>query len=669
MRKLLLGCALLLLARAPLMSQAPAGSSTRAELQRARQLVSDGNFATAESLYLAIVESVPAPPRDLHGAAYFGRAFAAQQRLRSGSGVTPLDTILSDYAKARDLSQRSIRISADNNSGLVLQSSGRHAEAVPFFLAAAKEAGDTERAQYLVNAGRAYEASGDSSRAARTYERALSADTTASEALRALLRLHIASAPSRVVLDVMDRWQTDSINGAVVVEAIPELMLRANQQPTTADVGRALIYLATSMPIARTSPSTFNVTLRNKLLQVAPQHRQVADGINALVDAFAMRSDDSTFQEPATSKWWRSDFGSAHLAWSGLLRWLGDWYLDQSETAVARSFYEAAIGKGDELQAPWVDRKALLPLALIYSETDPSSEATLNARVSRFTEIMFSGKAAAYQKGDLQQIREFHTALGAYYAGRGKWTGDGWQNAEYQLRQMRVATRSLSEQTRRQIIDPPELLERLGQHYVESGKRADAERLKVEIQSDFRVAGRRKAGEAIARRIDLPATTKVVPDTVVKPTRRALPTVLRPTERKDVPPPAVRPRVDSVPPRADSVKTPEGRSVLTNTIFKVPVADTKQVVKPTTETVTTLAFRVVEIRVMDAATGAAVGSAVVVPVINGDARAALQGALHSVRVPLRVKSASVRVSAPGYVSVDQPLGAGERVVIELRKAR
>jgi tetratricopeptide (TPR) repeat protein len=388
--------------------------TARDVLALARQLSTAGDLASAESTYLEILTAYPDAPRDVRGAAYFGRAFAAQQRLDEGSGTTPLDTILSYYAQAKELSRRSTRIAADNNSGLALQSAGRFADAVRYFNAAAREVSGAERAQYLMNAGRAHEAAESWSDASRSYERALDADTTASEALRGLLRVLMHAARADLVLDKMDRWRNDSINAAVVVQAIPELMLRERMALNTAEIGRALVYLGWSIPLARTSPSTFNVTLRDRLARVAPSHRQVAAGIEALTDAFAVRTGDARYLEPEAARWWRTDFGGAQAAWSGLLRWLGDWHLAQNETAVARSFYEAAIARSDQLRATWVDRRALLPLALIYSETDPQNEARLNQTVSQFTEIMFSGKAAAYQRGDLEQIREFHTALGAY---------------------------------------------------------------------------------------------------------------------------------------------------------------------------------------------------------------------------------------------------------------
>jgi tetratricopeptide (TPR) repeat protein len=208
--------------------------TARDVLALARQLSTAGDLASAESTYLEILTAYPDAPRDVRGAAYFGRAFAAQQRLDEGSGTTPLDTILSYYAQAKELSRRSTRIAADNNSGLALQSAGRFADAVRYFNAAAREVSGAERAQYLMNAGRAHEAAESWSDASRSYERALDADTTASEALRGLLRVLMHAARADLVLDKMDRWRNDSINAAVVVQAIPELMLRERMALNTA---------------------------------------------------------------------------------------------------------------------------------------------------------------------------------------------------------------------------------------------------------------------------------------------------------------------------------------------------------------------------------------------------------------------------------------------------
>jgi hypothetical protein len=78
----------------------------------------------------------------------------------------------------------------------------------------------------------------------------------------------------------------------------------------------------------------------------------------------------------------------------------------------------------NELREPYVDRRAMLPLALIYArQADTTKFVQLQKELASFTPAMFDAKNDAYRAGDIVQIREFHMTLGAMYAARDRGTG------------------------------------------------------------------------------------------------------------------------------------------------------------------------------------------------------------------------------------------------------
>jgi hypothetical protein len=236
---------------------------------------------------------------------------------------------------------------------------------------------------------------------------------------------------------------------------------------------------------------------------------------------------------------------------------------------------------------------------------------------------------------------------------------------------MRLATRSLSEKINRPVTDPPELLARLGQFYATSGRSADADNLKRDVQVEFRRAGKIEAGDNVVRAINLRNVRPVVPDTVVKPSRRITPEVRR------APDPAAATPTAVLQPRPAAAKPAEARPPEPAAAIQVVPSQTKvdpqTVARPAeTSTVTkataVISYRFVEVRVVDAASGQPARSATVIPVIDGVAGTALEGNAHRVRISLRARAASMRVRAPGYAAAEQAVGPGDTLVVRLRRA-
>lgn len=376
---------------------------TRSGLRRARGLLEGGEFRTAESSYVALIGKIPQEQRTALSTAHFGRAFAAQKRLFSGDTLnkrTPVDTILHSYELAARLNETGFREAAENNIAQLLRALGRHEEAIGRFNNAAKFGAKTKQASYLFNAGREYMTLADTSKARVNYQEALKADPGATEALRGLLLLQLQSDSASTILQTIAPLRGDSASASAVADALTSLLQSRVRSLNAAEASTALLYLAQSLPAARIGPPSFDVAFADRLRQVSASPSPIAEGVVALVNAYTVRA--TTYAPPPQSSWWQSS-ETYRAAWSSILRSLGDWYDQQNNPQVARSYYEASIGRGSwSLMESWIDKRALLPLALIYSRTDSGKDVEFQNKVAQLTEMLFYGKGAAYARGDLE---------------------------------------------------------------------------------------------------------------------------------------------------------------------------------------------------------------------------------------------------------------------------
>jgi tetratricopeptide (TPR) repeat protein len=487
-----------------------------AGLRQARALLDAGAYRQAESSYVELARVLF--NERYRGPAYFGRALAAQQRLTSGDTLEPpvtLDTITRAYDTAVSLLPGELRAPAENNIALLYQTLGRHREALEHFRAASDASHGVAKAAYWVRIGGEHEALNEFYRAFQAYDRALTHDSASTEAVRGVLRALVADAPPRAVLERADRWRNDTATAPLVLDAMTGLLLRESR-PTESEAKTALVYFAAAIPVARVGPPSFAAKFREPLLRIRSARRELAPGVEALIEAYNERDARSRFREAPSASWWRNNAQDGRAAWSGVLRWLGDWYNEQDADVLAASYYETAIGRGAEgLMDPSVDRKALVPLALIYAKSDKASAQRLQYSVGQFTEMLFSAKGAAYERNDLEQIRDLHTTLGTYYAEKGKWTGDGAENAEFQLSRMRDVTKKL-EGTGKRVSDPPELLAKLALHYEATDRPQLAQPITREVRARYEQRGRPDKADSLfvrVRGLPVKATDRTTPIT------------------------------------------------------------------------------------------------------------------------------------------------------------
>jgi tetratricopeptide (TPR) repeat protein len=642
------------LAPAAFAQQSLAGDA-RADVQRANALLDSAAYKRAESLYVAVYPRIAAGDVGLRATALFGRAFAGQQRIVGGDTLvdpTPVDTVVAAYLAARDLNA-ALGASTENNIALMYQALGRYAEATGHFTVAARLSQGRSRAAFFVSAAQLQEAAGVTAGAARLYSEAFRTDSSVTDAARGLLRTLIAAGRPESAMRVASRLCRDSLNAAAVIEALPQLLQSETHAPSDTDAALAIVCIATALPVAGVGPPAFAAGIGRDLGDVAGRRPDLADPIRALADAYRRRAGDDLYREAGSAEWWHSGSYDQRRAWSSALRWIGDWHNKQGATRVARSFYEAAIGYGaGQLIEPWVDRSALVPLAMIYARDDDNGSREMQQRVREFAEILFSAKGVAYEKGDVEQIREYHAALGAYYASKGVWTSNDARNAEFQLTRMREVTDRLK-QSGKNVSDPPELLAKLAEHYQVTNRPALAANLKQEVQ--VRQVRRQQsiARDSITIRPKVTSTYTPAPGALS--------------------PKAMVPAAPAVDPRTmvPSAPAADPRTIVPS----APAVDPRATVAaPVTSSAVSRAAAMVAVAtiggtVVDSLSGTGIQGATLV-VVGNETQSVVSGEGGQFTLPANgATSLKVRVSANGYLEKEVDLSPGEGARVELRRAR
>jgi len=458
----------------------------------------------------------------LIAAAYFGRAFATQQRLVAGDTLdrpVPLDSVVADYTAA-DRNDAALGAAAANNIAVVMRAAGRHEEAARSFRVAGRSTARArgfsaaDRATAFWNAGLEDEALERPDSAVRAYRAAIAADSALAEPRQALLRLFVGRFPADSTLLTARRWIADSTHVKVSSDGLLALLSRTSPPLDDADATGALVLLAQSWTAMDMGPSYYVAVVQSQLRAIAAARPSLTPGIASLEDAYTPRPRTVPYREPPSADWWRvggRGRDTRVAVWSSVLRSIGDWYNQHGERTIARPYYEAAIGlPRKELREPYVDRRAMLPLALIYArQADTTSSVQLQKELASFTQAMFDAKNDAYRAGDIVQIREFHMTLGALYAAREQWDGPGAQNAQFQLEHMIEASRTIDHRLGIRTVDPPELLEKLAVHYMRTGQTAKVPQVKGLLRDVYQRAGQSAKADSAVRRIDATKLSRV----------------------------------------------------------------------------------------------------------------------------------------------------------------
>jgi tetratricopeptide (TPR) repeat protein len=482
--------------------------SWQREFDRARQLADDGSLREAQGIFDSGVRAL-SDASPLRAYAYFGRAFVAQQRLTAGdtAGLPAKPaSMLADYARAEALDRRGIGIAAHNNAGTLLRALGRHDEARREFLAAANAGPHPNRATFYLNAALEFanlppDVGADS--ADWSFRQALKQAPGQADILRAYSSWLARTLPVPDLLEALAPWRTDTLRAEIAATVLASLLVRKEPPVSAADAAAVLTALAATLPIMEVSPARFGLLFRGTLEQSGVLHPEIAPGARAIIQVLSPVAGERGIAKPETAGWWRRTEAS-QAAFSGVQRWMGDWYFQQNRQPLAQQFYEAALGDDElSLNSRWADRRALVPLAMIYVEReDMPNSAKLQRNVEQFTRTLFNAKGDAYARRDREQIRDFHLALATIYVAKGKWTGPGAESAEFQIEHLRQASHNLEDASGKPAYTPPDLLAKLAVHYQQTGNAAAAATVKDDLRRQLTRQGKAARADVLVRQID-----------------------------------------------------------------------------------------------------------------------------------------------------------------------
>lgn len=510
-------------------AQSVSSGSWEAQFETARQLADKGSLKEAQTIFETATQ---VDDRSTRAYGFLGRAFVMQQRFMNGDTAEThisVDSVLAGYTRAELLDPVRVGVLAHNNAGTLLRAVGRRDEAADEFLAAARTEEHPDRATFYLNAAIELAARTSPTASSRdsamwAIRKALALAPKRADVLSTYSQLLAETLPGGAVVDSLASWRGDTLRAEFAADALSSLLVRTEPAVSEKDAARALVGFAQTLPVIQISPAVFDAKYRARIEMMAVLHPGTVDGGHALLDAMSQHTSIS-FRPGSAAQWWASGpstSDSSHAAWSSVLRWMGDWYYQRDNRQLAQQFYEAALGGSGAVYDRWVDRRALVPLGLIYvAEGDRSSSANLQQNVEQFTKVLFGGKASAYARGDVAEIRDFHLALATIYAKKGQWTSNGPDNAQYQIEHLRQATATLQAETGRPQNVPPDLLVKLAVHYRQTGKTVEADRVKTEIRTQYRNQGRPDAGEQVIRQIDIDTRKPdaLKPDAVIPPLR------------------------------------------------------------------------------------------------------------------------------------------------------
>jgi hypothetical protein len=326
--------------------------------------------------------------------------------------------------------------------------------------------------------------------AARAYGAAMRQDPARERAPRRLLALYRRHPPAEpgVAVKLGDQWRES--HPALAVQAYA---LALAQEGAAAE--QALVrWTALQADRGGLTPKA-----------VAALPAQGPEGGAAIEELRRLAADPLAALERGTP-WWtgrperRDALARIYRAAANRARAAGD-------RAAAVRLLDAAVTRAPEYadyQRPPLQRSsnarldAAVDLLVLYRALNREQAAgelarDLEARVERLTEILFSGKGAAYGRDDLPSILRYHTALGLIYSEQGRYTSEWADNAIFQLsRALEVADRlAARDPASREPL--PEIADRLARAYEETGRPRQAAQTALRAARDYLDADKPRA--------------------------------------------------------------------------------------------------------------------------------------------------------------------------------
>lgn len=396
---------------------AQSSSTVAQQLAGARAAALAGDLDGAEATFSRIALTASG---GLRVDAEFGLAFVHQQRLvsgdTSGRGLS-VASVLAKYGSVEEQGSRAVRQASATNRGLLLVHAGEARRAAEAFDDAARW-GDASATALRLRAAEAWLDVDQFLRADRWFRVVLDADSSNPVARAGLLTAFRRAGAHDSLLAAVRRWRADTGIAPAITDAI--LMFLTSDAARGDPIERSFfVELARNLTVRRMTGETFIRLVVPPLVEIRADRRRLDPAIQSMLEAFTPFG-ASGYRVGPTGDWWRQQGGEpgTAMAWSGLLRMIGDQYrLQPDREQWARRYYEVALGfvpaEGAQISAD-ADPAALRQLGLIYArQRDRAAASRLAVATERFATSTRATSAADSAKA-LRSIRDYHVAMGSY---------------------------------------------------------------------------------------------------------------------------------------------------------------------------------------------------------------------------------------------------------------
>jgi Tfp pilus assembly protein PilF len=361
---------------------------------------------------------------------------------------------------------------------------------------------DANQAFHMENYADLLVASGDWKEGSRFYALALWAQPDNTAISRKLANLCLEKDPELLAFYLWDMTK----RGQVLQGQEIALTALKNSRVQAAQKQELLAIVAACLSQQKYDALEFEKTDAAKRLLDLSEDASVAQGGKELVQLHKPVTGN-----PPRFDWWREKAQRSPparglwplQAFQGLSRSIGNAYKTEGKNEYADYYLRLAV----ELNRMFPDLQSLISLVDLYARTNRLD--ALRDLMRKNEDTLFGAKSLAYQEGKLNEIYQFHRALGSIYSYLKKWGSSSEPTSaifqlEHALETARLAERRPEEKN---IEVEPALVERLATGYTEIKQPTKAVALRLDTIEQFQKAGRTDA----ARELLAPMQEKPIP--------------------------------------------------------------------------------------------------------------------------------------------------------------
>ena len=446
------------------------------DLEKTRKLILGGNEKQAASYIKSVAQSTDTAEQKAFVTATYANELSKVSRIKKDD-IALQTKAVELYKKSLQSLKGDIKLQTANNFGTLLLRQNDPREALKVLQTVEKDysqqTDQVKQSTYFYNLGRAYEKSGDLTKAKATYQKAAIADPSFSPASRAVNRLLPKVKVDSKSIKETAQWLNELVDKGDLPLAQKTLLSVLSQKEIYSQQGfeTVLIPLIRYFTATKVGPDRFSQEWHKKLPPRDKVHKKTASVIKEIIGAYTADY-EINFQPHSGSRYLRATLTAAK---------------DANRMGTVTDFVKMI---GDEFQGMKIPEQALhryatawtidttnmeAAYAVAYTLLDRGDElAGVGRLLNDFIFQLFELKGAAYKAPvgqDWENILRFHLVLGTIYSKKGKWGNE--YNPKSAIFQLKHAVKSHSLLMKQKKVKDPGPIAgvkfELGNAYEQSG--------------------------------------------------------------------------------------------------------------------------------------------------------------------------------------------------------